>query len=393
MQSYIVHYGELGLKGRNRISFEKQLIRNLRVVLRDFEKTKVRRFHSYIIVNVADTAPAQIVEQRLSRIFGIAYFAPVSVVPRDLESISAAALKLIDGVITTATTFKVATRRGDKRYPIKSHEVSREIGARIVAATSAPVKLKSPDVTLNIQIYDDDAYLFVRRFGGAGGLPVGVSGRVLTLFSGGIDSPVAAHMLLKRGCLTDFLHFHLLPNEQAVRDSKVVTMARTVLAPHQRPSQLYMASAAPFEVVMAELDSRVATVVFRRFVMRAAEIIAPRRNALALVTGESVGQVASQTLQNMNLIAQATNFPILRPLVGLDKSEIIISAKQIDTYELSIQPYIDPCSMHARHPSTHARLEAVLEVEEQIDVDALLEETMQNHLLVLPIEFGGTAER
>lgn len=390
MQKYIVHYGELSLKGRNRSFFERRLARNIRTVLKDLGEVIVQREHSHLLVKIAPAVCSDLVETRLRPVFGIAYIAPTTVVKvtetaQDLEAIAAAALEMAHGVITPHTTFKVNTRRGNKRFPIKSPEVSREIGARIVAVTQAPVKMKNPDVTVNIQIYEDGAHIFVRRIPGAGGLPIGVSGRVTTLFSGGIDSPVAAHLLLKRGCVTDFVHFHLLPNVAQVRASKVVAMARQVLAPHRQNANLYMVSAAPFEMAMLELESRVATVVFRRFITRIAERLAEKRNALALVTGDSVGQVASQTLPNINAVARATDMPILRPLISLDKAEIIDLAKAIDTYELSIQPYKDPCSMHARRPATHAKLEHVLDVEAQIDVAALVEETLERHVELIPI--------
>ncbi|MBN2006879.1 MAG: tRNA 4-thiouridine(8) synthase ThiI [Anaerolineae bacterium] len=389
MQHYIVHYGELGLKGHNRVQFERQLVRNIRTVLGVLGNVSVARAHSYLLVNAAEDIAPEALEQRLQRVFGVAYFAPTLIVPKDFEAMSEAALRLSKDLITATTTFKVETARGDKQFPMLSQEVSREIGARIVEKTGAPVKMKNPDVRLNIQIYSDGAYLFIRRLPGAGGLPVGTSGRVLTLLSGGIDSPVAAHMLLKRGCTTDFLHFHLLPTIEQVRHSKIVTMAQAVLAPHCSPGALYMVSAAPFEAAMAGLNERVATVVFRRFVMRVAERLAQQsvrnRSALALVTGESVGQVASQTLQNLYLISQATAMPILRPLIGFDKIEIIAMARQIGTYDLSIQEYKDPCSLHARHPATWARESDVLEVESTLDVADLVEETLQRYVEVVEI--------
>jgi thiamine biosynthesis protein ThiI len=387
MQAYIVHFGELGLKGRNRSPFARQLVDNIYAVLHDVDGTKVQRFHSHILVTVPVDTPGSMMEQRLGKVFGIAYFAPAKVVVPDLEAICQTALDLAGDMLTPETTFRVSTNRGDKQFSYKSPEVDREVGARIVDATGAPVKLKDPDVTLNIQVYQDAAYLFIRRLLGPGGLPVGVSGRVLTLFSGGIDSPVAAHLMLKRGCTLDLLHFHLLPGKEAARTSKIAAMARAVLAPHQLPAPLYLASAAPFETAMAEMDTRVATVVFRRFIMRVAERIAQQRQSLALITGESVGQVASQTLQNINLIERATTLPILRPLIGFDKAEIIAVAKDIDTYELSIQPYKDPCSLHARNPATWARLDEVEAVEAQIDVEALVEETLDNYVDELWIGF------
>ncbi|HNT78260.1 MAG TPA: tRNA uracil 4-sulfurtransferase ThiI [Anaerolineae bacterium] len=385
MQTYIIHYGELGLKGHNRIDFERRLVNNIRTVLTDLGDCTVRRLHSYLVVEAATDTPSEVLESRLRRIFGIAYFAPARVVPGEFETIAAAALELADGVIGPTTTFKVATNRGNKRFPMTSQEVSREIGAYIVERTHAPVRLVAPEVTLTIQIYPEATYLFIRRIPGAGGLPVGISGRVLTLLSGGIDSPVAAHMLLKRGCTSDFLHFHLLPTPEAIRAAKIVGMARAVLAPHRLAGTLFMVSAAPFESALATTNSRVITVVFRRFILRVAERLARRRKALALVTGDSVGQVASQTLQNIHLIEQATTWPILRPLIGWDKIEIINLAQAIDTYTLSIQPYQDPCSIHSHHPATWARQEEVSELEAQINVAALVEETLSGYVETLPL--------
>ncbi len=387
MHVYIVHFGELGLKGRNRVFFIRQLADNIRAALHDASETEVTPFHSHVLVKVFADVPAETIEARLGKVFGIAYFAPTLITPADFEAISAAALQLAEGVVTSETTFKVDTTRGDKQFPIYSQDVDREIGARIVAQTGAPVKLKNPDVTVNIQIYEDAAYCFVHRLRGAGGLPVGMSGRVLTLFSGGIDSPVAAHMMLKRGCTLDLLHFHLLPGVEPARASKIVDMARAVLAPHRLAAPLYLISAAPFETAMADVNTRTATVVFRRFIMRAAEHLALRRKALALVTGESIGQVASQTLPNINLISQATTLPILRPLIGFDKAEIVAAAQEIGTYALSIQPYKDPCSIHARNPATWASLEEVQRVETEIDVPALLETTLRDYTDEVWIKF------
>ncbi len=404
--SYIVHYGELGLKGRNRINFERRLIENVRTALGDLGRARVERFHGYMMVAPPETAPAAEVETRLRRIPGIAYFAPVTMTPLDMDTMTQAAVRLAREALapqtavaprtavapqTAGTTglpsFRVRCTRGNKQFPFTSPEVDREIGAQIVAATGAPVDLKDPDVTLTIQIYDETAYLFAHRIPGAGGLPVGSSGRVIALFSGGIDSPVAAHLMMRRGCKVDFVHFHLLRGTPRIREAKVVAMARQVLAPHRVRGRLYMISAAPFEAAMAPLDSRVATVVFRRFIMRTAERIARYRKAPALVTGDSVGQVASQTLTNINVISQVTRLPILRPLIGMDKQDIITLAKEIDTYELSIQPYQDPCSLHAQRPATRARLDEVRQLEEQIDVEALLKETLTNHVEEIRISF------
>ncbi len=385
--TYIVHYGEIALKGRNRLQFENALINNIRKALEDLGEPDVQRYYGYFTVTLADAAPATEVEARLRQVYGIAYFAPVTVTGWDIEAIEEAAVAMAEGVITPETTFRIETTRGDKRFPIKSFEVDRQVGARVVEATHAPVDLTNPDVTLFIQIYEEAAYLFIRRISGPNGLPLGSSGRVLALFSGGIDSPVAVHLMMKRGCRPDFVHFHLLANEQQVRQSKVVRMARRVMAPHRTSASLLMVSSAPFEAAMATVQAKETTVIFRRFIMRIANVIAQKQHATALVTGESVGQVASQTLQNINVIARASALPVLRPLVGMNKQEIISQAKALGTYEISIEPYRDPCSMHARNPATWARLEDVLEIEAAVGIEALVEETLADHVAALRIRF------
>ncbi len=377
MLKYIVHYGELGLKGQNRAQFEKRLARNIRAVLTDLSAVRTQRFRSHLLLELENDEGAAEVERRLQRVFGIAYFARAMWVPQEWEAMVAATEELARACITSETRFKIDARRGDKRFPLTSVDINRELGARVVALTGAPVDLHSPEVAIRVQVYEDGVYLFVRRIPGARGLPVGVSGRVLTLLSGGIDSPVAAHLMLKRGCTMDFLHFHVLPTAEQVRSSKVVALARQVLEPHRLPAILYMAPAHPFQLAMMDKDSRVEVVAFRRFVMRVGETLARRRRARALVTGDNLGQVASQTLQNLAVISRAAEMPILRPLVGFDKDEIVALAQQIDTYERSIEAYKDPCSLHAHNPATKARLHRVLELEAQLDIEGLVQETLE----------------
>ncbi len=376
MQYFLVHYGELGLKGLNRPDFEKRLTHNMWVALDGLGGRKVKRFHGYMLVGVAEAAPSAEVERRLAAIFGIAYFAPALQVAPELAAIRAAALRLARESLTAETSFAVKTRRADKGFPVYSMEVNRVVGADIVAATGAPVNLSAPDITLDIQIYREGVYLFSRRVQGAGGLPVGTGGRVMTLLSGGIDSPVAAHLLMKRGCQVDFVHFHLLRHSE-VRNSKVIELARTVLEPHRLPANLYLAPAHPFQLAMLGHASRVEVVVFRRFILRLAAKLARRRKALALVTGDNLGQVASQTLKNLQVTGRAVEMPVLRPLISFDKQEIITLAKKIGTYELSIQPYKDPCSLQAKNPATWARLEEVLALEEQLDLETAMAETLE----------------
>ncbi len=375
MHTFIIHYGELGLKGQNRPYFEKRLAFNLRTALSDLGQVNVRLLRGFLLVELEEAISTADAEARLARIPGVAYFAPVVVTTQDPEAIMEIGLRLARDAITAETTFKVETRRGDKRFPIHSVDFNRELGARIVAAVGARGKMRAPDVTLHVQIYPEGVYLFIRRIRGAGGLPVGTAGKVLCTLSGGIDSPAAAHMLLRRGCLPRFLHFHMLRADE-VANSKIVALARQIMAPHRLPAVLHMAPAHPFQLAVMEHESRVELIVFRRFILRVAARLAAQHGALAIVTGDSLGQVASQTLQNLAITSSAVAMPVLRPLIGLDKLTIMALAEQIGTYELSIQPYQDPCSFRARHPATWAQPEQVAELEAQLDMEALVEQTL-----------------
>ncbi|MFP4345345.1 MAG: tRNA uracil 4-sulfurtransferase ThiI [Anaerolineales bacterium] len=374
MQTFIIHYGELGLKGHNRPQFEKRLQHNIRTALEDLGKVKVRRRGSFLTAQVEGQAPrAQLIE-RLSRIFGIAYFAPAAVVPQAYEPIEEAVLEQARESIDPQTPFRIESRRSDKRFPIHSMEMNRRLGSAVVDLTGAPVDLSDPEVTVYVQIYPDGVYVFTRRIDGAGGLPVGTAGRVLVMLSGGIDSPVAAHMMLKRGCTLDFLHFHMLRSEEEIQNSKAVALARRVMEPHRLPATVYMAPAAPYQLAVMAHESRVELVVFRRFILRVAEAL--ERRALAFVTGDNLGQVASQTLKNLHVTSRVIESPILRPLIAFDKQEIITLAQEIGTYELSIQPYQDPCSFRASRPATWAKMEEVEALEAQLDLEDLIEETL-----------------
>jgi len=377
MVRYLVHYGELGLKGRNRPRFERALAENIRTALEIFGRFTVHRMPGYLIVETDDEVPENKVEQRLASVFGIAYFAPIEVVPQEMDAITATALRLAREVVKPTKTFKVETRRSDKRFPVQSPEVSRRIGAEIVEEIGAPVDLTSPQATVYIQIYQDGVYLFNRRIEGAGGLPVGISGKVMVLLSGGIDSPVAAHMMLKRGCDVDFVHFHMLRRDRAVCENKVIELARRVVRPHRLSATVYMLPAHPFQMAVLEQVSDVELVVFRRFILKAAERLAQEHGALALVTGDNLGQVASQTLKNIYVTGHAVDMPVLRPLVAFDKEEIIRVAKAIETYQLSIQPYQDVCSIRAQHPATWASMDDVRAFEARMDMPSVLKTTLE----------------
>lgn len=377
MVRYLVHYGELALKGRNRPRFEQALAENIRRALAVFGRFTVKRMPGYMIVETTDEVSEAQVEQRLTRVFGIVYFAPIEVAPQEMDAITETALRLAHEVVEPTKTFKVETRRADKSFPVQSPEVSRRIGAEIVDEIGAPVDLTSPQATVYIQIYQDGVYLFNRRIEGPGGLPVGISGKVMVLLSGGIDSPVAAHMMLKRGCDVDFVHFHMLRRNQTICDNKVIELARRVVRPHRLSTTVHMLPAHPFQLAVLEQVSDVELVVFRRFILRAAARLAQEHGALALITGDNLGQVASQTLKNIYVTGHAVEMPVLRPLIAFDKEEIIHVAKAIETYKLSIQPYQDVCSIRAQHPATWASMDDVRAFEAKLDLPSVLGTTLE----------------
>jgi len=360
----VVHYGEIGTKGKNRDFFERKLIEAIK------RKTGavVRRKYGRIEVEYKED-----LERKLSKIPGIRYFGIGFKTDLDPESIKKTALMALP---ENFKTFKVDTSRSNKSFPMNSVEVNREVGAFIVEKTGKKVDLTNPDVTVWIEICEKEAYVYSRRYEGVGGLPVGVAGRVIALISGGIDSPVAAFMAMKRGCEVVTVHFF----NQTMHSPKVrekITKLAEKLAEYQGKLRLYM---VPFRDVQFEIINavppRLRMVVYRRSMMRMANLIAEKEGCKALVTGDSLSQVASQTLDNINVIYSASKLAVLAPLIGMDKEEIVAYAKRIATYEISILPYEDCCSfMVAQHPETRAKVEDVVKYEnfEEIERKAVEE--------------------
>lgn len=349
----VVHYGEVGIKGKNREFFERKLIETIKRAT----GVKVRRKYGRIEVEYREG-----LESRLSKIPGIRYFGVGFKTDLDLESIKKAALEVLPD---NFETFKVDTSRSNKSFPMNSVEVNRKVGAFIVENTGKKVDLTNPDVTVWIEICEKEAYVYSKRYEGIGGLPVGVAGRVVALISGGIDSPVAAFMAMKRGCEVVAVHFF----NQTMHSTKVREKIRILaekLAEYQGYMKLYM---VPFKDVQFEIINRVPPrlrmVVYRRSMMRMANLIAEKEGCKAVITGDSLSQVASQTLDNINVIYSASKLAVLPPLIGMDKEEIVVLAKRIGTYEISILPYEDCCSfMVAQHPETRAKIGEVVKYED-----------------------------
>ena len=371
MKSVVVHYQEIALKGNNRPWFIARLARNLREATSDLGVREVRVLMGRIEVLLEDDADWITVRDRIARVFGVANFAQAGRAPLDVDAIARAILADLGD--RTARTFRVSARRADKRFPLTSPEIEREVGGRIKEVKGWQVDLGDPGFTIHVEALTNDAFYYFGKERGAGGMPVGVSGRVLCLLSGGIDSPVAAWRLMRRGCRVLLLHFHSYPILSRASQEKVRELAR-LLAGFQFHSRLFL---VPFGEIQQQVTLSVApplrVVIYRRLMMRIAEQIAQQNRAQALVTGEVVGQVASQTLENLASINRVVTMPVLRPLIGLDKDEITAEAQRLGTYPISIIPDQDCCTLFTpRHPATKARTVDVERAEATLPVDEIV---------------------
>src|SRR6185295_9033359 len=368
----IARYHEIALKGRNRPFFVEKLADNLRHALADLPGVRVQPFASRIGIEVPDDAPWATVRERVERVFGVANFSRAREVPADLETLKRAAADELRGA--RFASFRVTTRRSDKDFPLNSGQIDREVGAAVQAATGVRVDLEDPELTLWLDVLHDRILYSFDKHPGPGGFPVGSSGRVLALLSGGIDSPVAAWRMMKRGCRAVLVHFHAFPLQDRSTIDKTRELAR-ILTQWQLRTRLLLVPFGPVQqAVVAACPAPLRVVLYRRFMMRIAEALARRHRARALVTGESLGQVASQTLDNMAVIDEAARGPVLRPLVGMDKEEITVEARRIGTFDVSTLPDQDCCQLYVpKSPATAATLAQVREAEAALDVPALVE--------------------
>jgi thiamine biosynthesis protein ThiI len=381
MRCAIVHYHELALKGRNRPYFEQRLVRNLRLILKDLGVRQVDALPGRIRVSLPEQATWETVKERLARVFGIAHFALAHSVRLDISRPDIDALKnaVGDAVQGLAfSTFRVSTKRADKRFPLTSMDVDREIGAHLGKVTGKRVSLKNPDLTVSVELLARDAYFSTQKEAGPGGLPTGISGKVGCLISGGIDSPVAAHRMMKRGCRAVFIHFHGRPYVSRASEEKVREIVQ-MLTRYQHYSRLYSVAFGEIQrqiVLGAPAPLRI--VLYRRMMLRIAEELARKDRCWALVTGDSLGQVASQTAENLSVVEEAAQLPILRPLIGMDKIEITDQAQRIGTFETSIEPDQDCCRLFVPpHPSTKAGLDQIRKVERAFDLDGMVKQGLE----------------
>ena len=371
MQSVIVHYQEIALKGKNRPWFVARLVRNIREALADLDVRAVRALMGRIEILLGPSAEWSVIRDRLAGVFGVANFARAGRAPLDVEAIAAEILRDLGDLSTE--TFRVSARRADKRFPLTSPQIEREVGGRIKEARGWRVDLSNPGLTIHVEALTNDAFYFFGKDRGPGGLPSGVSGRVVCLLSGGIDSPVAAWRMMRRGCRVLFVHFHSYPILSRASQEKVRELVR-LLTRYQLHSGLLL---VPFGEIQQRVVLSVApplrVVIYRRLMMRIAEALARGHKAHALVTGEVVGQVASQTLENMTQIDDVVRMPVLRPLIGMDKDEITAEAQRLGTFPISIIPDQDCCTLFTpRHPATRARRSDVERAEAGLDIEAIV---------------------
>ena len=377
----LCHYAEIAIKGANRKLFEKQLQENIKFNLKkscpDCIKTTQRQ-RGRIVISLGKTGMQNLkeIEEILREIFGIAYFAFATKVDANIATMNQTAVDMLSEL--SFESFRVTSRRADNRFTLGKQQMNEKIGAHIVLTMQKKVNLNYPDVTCFVDVLEDGAYFYSERIAGSGGLPVGSSGKTLLMLSGGIDSPVAAYYTLKRGAEIMALHFHSVPLTNRASIEKAEETVK-LLQRYQRKMKLILIRLAPIqEQITVKAPEKYRIVLYRRFMFRIAEEIAKIENAHAIVTGESLGQVASQTIENMKVIEDVTKIPILRPLVGFDKQEIIDVATRIGTYDISVQPDQDCCSLFVpKHPVTRAKIFDAKRAEENLDVENQVQQAIQ----------------
>lgn len=377
----LVKYGEIILKGGNRPKFEKILIKNIANAIRNIAKTNITIAQATIYIKVEDRDMMDIVCERLSKIFGIVSITRAAVCEKTVEAIEETAISYCSKDLLPGKKFKVEAKRSDKKFPLNSVQLAIEVGGYIhEACEGLLVDVHNPDVTVQVEVRDDNAYVYCRenKIQGQGGMPIGTGGKATLLLSGGIDSPVAGHMIAKRGIEIDAVNFFSFPYTSDRAKEKVIDLA-AILARYTSKVNLYV---VPFtEIQLAIRDNcpeEHMTLIMRRFMMKISEKLATWHKSQALITGESAGQVASQTLSALDVTNAVVDMPVLRPLIGMDKTEIIERSRAIDAFETSILPYEDCCTVFTpKHPTTNPKRENIEKSEKRLDMDRLIKEALE----------------
>lgn len=367
----LIRYGELSLKGKNRNSFIKQLLSNVKLALKAFPTLEFEKQHDrmYIYLHEED---AEKVSETLSKVFGISSFSLAIKTRPNMEDIIQACLESL--LLTEEKTFKVAARRSDKLFPIISDQINRMVATAILKNSQWKVNVKTPDVKIVIEVHHDAAYIMTDRIAGAGGYPVGVGGKAMVLLSGGIDSPVASYLMMKRGVHIECIHFAAPPYTSQNAQDKVMKLAE-LISPYQGEILVHIVPFTDLQLAIYQnADESYAITLMRRMMMRIAAKLAEKRHCQAIATGESIGQVASQTLESMQAINAVTTMPLIRPVVCMDKVEIIDLSKKIRTYDTSILPYEDCCTIFTpKNPVTKPRIEKCERYESRFDWEKLVD--------------------
>ena len=377
----LIKNGEIVLKGLNRNTFEDILIKNMRKALKDIGEFNFTKSQSTIMVESADgNADLDDAVDALKCVFGIAALSRAAVAKKDMEEIKTVAAEYLKDELSEAKTFKVESKRSDKKFPLKSPEISSELGGYLLSKNHhLKVDVHNPEVTVTVEVRENYAFIRGNNIKGAGGMPVSTSGRAAVLISGGIDSPVAAYMMAKRGVELVAVHFASPPYTTELAEEKVKQLLHKVA----RYSGAITLCVVPFTEIQEQIRDKCEedyfTIIMRRYMMKISEIIARHQHCMALITGESVGQVASQTIYALACTDAAANMPVFRPCIGMDKVEIVNLSRAIDTFETSIQPYEDCCTVFTpKHPKTRAKLEDVIAAEGAIEnSDELIERAVK----------------
>ena len=374
---YIVRCGEVALKGMNKPYFERVLVERIKKNLKNIKDNRVSRKEGLIFVRVPLESDTNEVIAEISKVFGVSSVSPALEVESDLDSIGSKAVEFMNSMIENegVKTFKVEAKRADKNFPIKSPEIAAKIGAYVLKGCGTlKVDVHEPDCHLFVDLRVDKTYIYTKKINGLGGLPLGTNGKGMVLLSGGIDSPVAAWMMAKRGMVIDAVHFHSYPYTSPRAQQKVEELAE-IISSYCGKINMTVINLLPIqEEIVSNCPEDETTILVRRFMMMIAEKIALKQNDLMLITGENLGQVASQTAEALVVTDQSVELPVMRPLIGMDKVEIMDMARRIGTYEKSIEPYEDCCTVFLpKHPVTKPKLERILNSESRLDVDRLVE--------------------
>jgi len=376
----LVRFGDLVLKGKNKPTFIDQVKRLLKSKLKGID-VNFEYQHDRIFIHINKDDREQVLNQ-LKYVSGVHSYSFVHRTENDLDQIAAKAIEVIPNEIPLPTTFKVDTKRADKRFPLSSLEISQQLAAKILPKISGlKVDVHNPEYTLNVEIRHDGAFIYIGKIPGLGGFPIGMGGKALLMLSGGIDSPVAAYLMMKQGVEIELFHFESTPLTPLESVQKVIDIAKK-LAPYMTRNKIKL-HLVPFTKIHEEIlkyvsDPYIITIM-RRMMYRLAERYAKANDIAAIVNGESVGQVASQTLDSINVVENVTNIPILRPVITYDKKDIILLSKMLGTYDVSIRPFNDCCSIYVpRRPVTHPKVEYALEEEAKLNVEDLMVEALQN---------------